>query len=168
MTAFLFSSGKVEDNSCDDDNLPGRSCGHSFKEDSSLQNLLIYHVFGLFWISQFIIAFAYFVIASVIAQFYWLKREARSFFPTWKATVQGFRYYIGSLALGSFILALVQFIRWIIEYCERKVKKWGENNAFIRWFCCCIKCCLRCLQCMIQYINRQAYIMVSWEGGEAK
>ena len=39
------------------------------------------------------------------------------------------RYHIGTLAFGSLIIAIVQFIRMILEYVDQKLKKNRENEV---------------------------------------
>lgn len=95
-----------------------------------------------------------------------------------------YSYHTGSLAFGSLILSLVQIIRIVLEYLDRKLKGdlcnlkkqtallssvtywwWmlmtGSSNAFSRFLICCLKCCFWCLEKFIRFMNRNAYIMVS-------
>lgn len=37
--------------------------------------------------------------------------------------IYSLRYHLGSVALGSFIIAIVQFIRLVLEYIDRKTKQ---------------------------------------------
>ena len=41
------------------------------------------------------------------------------------------RYHLGTVAFGSFIIALIQFIRMIMHYIEKKLKKNGGDNKVI-------------------------------------
>lgn len=96
-----------------------------------------------------------------------------------------YSYHTGSLAFGSLILSLVQMIRVVLEYLDRKLKgdlcnfekqscwlycvlmadvgDWlaDSHNAGSRFLLCCLKCCFWCLEHFIRFINRNAYIMVS-------
>ena len=46
------------------------------------------------------------------------------------------RYHLGTVAFGSFIIALIQFIRMIMKYVEKQLKKRGADNQF---FTMCLK-----------------------------
>ena len=46
------------------------------------------------------------------------------------------RYHLGTVAFGSFIIALIQFVRMIMKYVEEKLKKHGTAN----------KACIVCLK----------------------
>ena len=44
------------------------------------------------------------------------------------------RYHLGTVAFGSFIIALIQFIRMIMHYIEKKLKKHGGDNKMCEIF----------------------------------
>ena len=54
------------------------------------------------------------------------------------------RYHIGSVAFGGFIVAVIQFVRLLLEYVDRKSKKMQRNNPAARWLMCCLRYCLWC------------------------
>lgn len=56
------------------------------------------------------------------------------------------RYLAGSIALGSFIVACIQFIRFALEYIDRKTKKMQEGNVAAKWLMWCCKCIMWCLE----------------------
>ena len=49
-------------------------------------------------------------------------------------------------------------IRTIVEYIEKKTKRWN-NNDLAKCVICFCKCCLWCLEKFMRFINRNAYIM---------
>jgi len=77
-------------------------------------------------------------------------------------------YHLGSIAFGSLIIAIVQFIRIIIEIVERRLKKAAGNNqvtkCIISFISCCCKCFFYCLEKFLKFVNRNAYIMVAIYG----
>ena len=54
------------------------------------------------------------------------------------------RYHIGTVAFGGFIVAVIQFVRLLLEYLDRKTKKFTKRNAAARWAVCCCRCLLWC------------------------
>ena len=66
-------------------------------------------------------------------------------------------YHLGTVALGSFIIAVIRMIRTIVSYVESKLKMY--NNDLTRCLICLCKCCLWCLEKFMRFINRNAYIM---------
>lgn len=62
-------------------------------------------------------------------------------------------------------MAIVQFIRLILEYVDRKFKRMQKNgNSVVKYIFCCLKCFLWILEIVIKFINRNAYIMVAVKG----
>ena len=66
-------------------------------------------------------------------------------------------YHLGTVAFGSFIIAVIRMIRTIVSYVESKLKLY--NNDLTRCLICLCKCCLWCLEKFMRFINRNAYIM---------
>lgn len=70
----------------------------------------------------------------------------------------------GSIALGSLIVAIIQFVRIFLEYIDRKTKSLQEDSPLIKYIICCLKCCMWCLEKVMKFLNRNAYIMVAVKG----
>ena len=70
----------------------------------------------------------------------------------------GNRYHLGSVALGSFVVAVIQFVRFLLEYLEKKSKvaqaKAGVAGAFVKYLACCVHCCMWYLEKIVKFINR--------------
>lgn len=49
------------------------------------------------------------------------------------------RYHLGSIAFGSFIIAVIQFIRAVLEYVDRQMKTASPNNFVMKYMMACIK-----------------------------
>lgn len=57
-----------------------------------------------------------------------------------------FQYHLGSLAFGSFIVALVWMIRIIFEYIRKKIENGDPTgNPALKCILCCFSCCLGCI-----------------------
>ena len=86
----------------------------------------IYHLFGLFWISAFIIGCSQFIIAATAAIWYFSvgadsdSKAKGSFLTAYKWI---FRYHMGSIAFGALIIAIMQMIKLMFEYFRRKFEK---------------------------------------------
>jgi len=116
------------------------------------------NVFGLYWGLFFFSAFGELVLAGVFAEWYWSNNK--SYMPSctlgsaiWNAAV----FHLGTIAFGSLILAIIRTIRTILEYAEKKCKKF--NNDLTRCLLKCCQCCLWCLEKFMRFLNRNAYIM---------
>jgi len=117
------------------------------------------NVFGLYWGVFFWAAFAELVLAGVFAQWYWTMNKSSDIpdctlgTAMWNASV----FHLGTVAFGSLTIAIIRMIRTILEYIERKCRKF--NNDLTKCLLCCCKCCLWCLEKFMRFLNRNAYIM---------
>ena len=85
-------------------------------------------------------------------------------FPILASIWRLIRYHLGSVALGSFIIATVKFILAILLYVEKKLKSQeNEGSILLKPVLCMLKCCQCCLWCLekvLKYLNKNAYIEI--------
>jgi len=139
------------------------------------EKLLIPHFFGLLWNYQFIIYFAYMTIAGAGANWYFSQTDQEtgkkvrgnepSELATWpilSATIRAIKYHLGSLALGALIIAIIKFVRYVLAYIQKKA--FSDNpNPLQKILWCMVQCVLKCLECCVDKINKNAYIwMAIW------
>lgn len=68
------------------------------------------HVFYLFWVMMFIVETASFIIGGAATGWYFLRES-----PYTESSARYRIFHIGSVALGSFFLALIGFIKFLYE-----------------------------------------------------
>jgi len=160
VAAFLYSTGDIVQ-SC-----VGDICKWSVEWETDYIYMGLYHVFGLLWTNQFIAGYGLCVIAFCISKFYWSGGDKSKLpsSPVSSAMYTVLRYHTGSIALGAFIVAVVQFVRLVLEYIDKKTKNLQEGNPILKFAMCCVKYCLWYLEKILKFINRNAYIMVAVKG----
>jgi choline transporter-like protein 2/4/5 len=95
---------------------------------SSVQQLLWYHLFGYFWVTQFLSALSTLVLAGAVCSWYWspdkTKLSLGSFCnaPLIRSMYRTVRYHMGSAAFGALIIAIIKMIRVVLAYIEKKLK----------------------------------------------
>lgn len=123
---------------------------------------LLYSLFGYLWMNAFIIAVAMFIISAAAALWYFTSTsDTNGSGSILKGLFWAFRYHLGSLAFGAFLIALVQFIRIIFEYYRRQIEKANKNNPAIKVILCLTSYLLDCLERFVKFISKNAYIQVS-------
>lgn len=70
----------------------------------------------------------------------------------------------GSLAFGSFILAVIRFIEIIFMYICEKAEQASGDNQMVKIITGCAKCCLKCIEKICDYLNTSAYAMMAISG----
>jgi choline transporter-like protein 2/4/5 len=158
VTAFLYSTGDIEENTL--------GTGYTVSWNETIQYMGVYHLFGLLWTNQFIVGFGYCVIAGAIANFYWCKGDKSKIplAPVLSSAKRTVRYHVGSIALGAFIVAVIQMVRIILEYIDRKTKDLQAGNPILKYAMCLVKYCMWYLEKVMKFINRNAYILVAVKG----
>ena len=72
------------------------------------------------------------------------------------------RYHLGTVMFGGLIVAIVQFIRAVLAYLQKKLE--GDNNPAMKVFLCILQCCFWCMEKILKFINKQAYIQCAMKG----
>jgi hypothetical protein len=71
-------------------------------------------------------------------------------------------YHAGTAAFGSLIVAVIKTIRAIVSYLQKKAKK--HKNKIMEYLLCILGCLLWCLEKMMKFINKNAYIVTAVYG----
>jgi solute carrier family 44 (choline transporter-like protein), member 2/4/5 len=132
--------------------------------DGGLINLYIF-IFSTLWSNALIQAIGIFVIASACCMWYYAQGGAGEGldFPILRSYKMAFRYHFGSLAFGSLILAIVQFLELMVEAFKKQAESTGENKC-TKCLINCIQCCLACVERIVEFINKTAYIQIAIRG----
>jgi len=120
-------------------------------------------LFMYLWNAAFNIAVGQCTISGAVGVWFFTTHDMKS---KTKAVRTGlyncFRYHLGSLAFGSFILALVQFIRYFCKYLEKQAK--SQKNKLMVLVMKILQYCLWCIEKCIKFLNKNAYIQVALLG----
>ncbi|KAJ8300612.1 hypothetical protein KUTeg_022131 [Tegillarca granosa] len=124
---------------CDDSDLQGNNTNEfctflKNQEENFAFYTQIYNLFMLFWLVNFFIALGQMTLAGAFSSYYWAFEKPKDIpsFPLLCAFGRCFRYHLGSLAFGSFIIAVIQIIRVLLEYLDSKLK--GSENPVAKFF----------------------------------
>jgi len=138
----------------------------TFEFDKTLQRLLIYHLFGLLWFNAFVIAATQFVLASSACLWYFSQGTGQGAKGTIRKSIHRLlRYHFGSIAFGSLILAIIQFIRLVLAYVQAKTKNLqGKEGKIIKFVLGCLQCYMACFERFVKFLNKNAYIQIALTG----
>ncbi|XP_042865088.1 choline transporter-like protein 1 [Penaeus japonicus] len=128
-----------------------------FVKSSVIAHLRWYHLFALLWITQFLVACQHVTIAGAISQWYFKRNKKQLGWPILTSMKRMYRYHLGSIALGSLIIALVKFVRFILKYLEKRLS--GQSQA-CSWALRCCQCCLWCFEKFLKFLSKNAYIEI--------
>lgn len=117
-----------------------------------------FNLFAFFWAMEFVSALGELVLAGVFATWYWTFDKSQvPGCSLGRSFCNALTFHLGTVAFGSLIIAIIRFVRAVLEYIESKLKAY--NNDLVKCLFCLCKCCLWCLEKFMKFINRNAYIM---------
>ena len=167
-TLFLYSVGDIEKR--------GDWPIANVKWDDTIRRFWYFNLFAILWVLAFILSCGDFVIGAASCIWYFnqgqnsqsQKKEEKAVTKSISPVRTGywwiFRYHLGSLAIGSFMIALIWAIRIIMAYIHKKLKDTGATkNKLIDWMMKCVHCCLACFERFIRFVNKQAFIYVRFK-----
>jgi choline transporter-like protein 2/4/5 len=137
-------------------------------EDAKVAEQLWFLLFVLLWTINFIANIGSLVIAHSVCCWYFTKPEDRkekignhNIYSSYKLVM---RFHLGTVALGSLIIAIIQYARAVALYMQKNVSEKFRSKPWVKIIFCCINCCLWCLECCMKFISKNAYIQTAIYG----
>ncbi|CAH1976482.1 unnamed protein product [Acanthoscelides obtectus] len=154
FTIWIQSSGWLQET---------KSNSHIYRyiKDGIMKGTMWYNIFAALWMVQFIIGCQHMIIAGAVAMWYFRKRKSVNF-PVFVSFYNLTRYHLGSVALGSFLIALVQFARLVLESVKRTFN--NREGKIAQCVLSCCQCCLYIFERFLKFFTRNAYIEVAMYG----
>ena len=72
--------------------------------------------------------------------------------------------HTGSVAAGSLLITLLQAVRIFVIVVMKRLKACAGDSSVARLACCCVQCCLGCVERCVRYISRNAYVVMMVKG----
>uniref|UniRef100_A0A915K2S9 Choline transporter-like protein n=1 Tax=Romanomermis culicivorax TaxID=13658 RepID=A0A915K2S9_ROMCU len=126
----------------------------------------IVNFFGLLWGMFFVSGFSDVSLAGAFSSYYWARNKPDDIppMPVVASMLRTCKFHLGSVALGSFLLATVRFIRYLLEVIEKWMKEF-QKYAAVQFAMKAVKCLFWCIEQFVRFLNRNAYIMIAVYGG---
>jgi hypothetical protein len=119
--------------------------------------------FSLLWNNAFIIAVGQCTIAGAVSYWYFCPNTEKGQKPAIKPALRNcFRFHLGSLAFGSFILAVVQFIKWWMYYLQKQAE--AAKNPLAVKLAKIAQYLIHCFERFLKFLNKNAYIQIALLG----
>ena len=137
----------------------------SFEYDEKTENMAWYLIFCFFWTTEFIEAVGLIVIARAVASWYFTRDKSSIGTGTVLHSMkQVITYHLGTAAFGSLIIAILQIIRAVVTYIQKKLEESTEGteaNKVVKCIGCMFQCCCCIIERYIRFINKHAYIQTA-------
>ncbi|KAK6642070.1 hypothetical protein RUM44_013793 [Polyplax serrata] len=133
-----------------------------YKKTFAMKFARFYNLFALFWVVQFVVGCQHMVIAGAVAKWFFTRNKDELNSPIIHSFSNLVRFHLGSVAFGSFFIALIQMIRAVLSFIEERCKN-SENNT-IKQIARIVQCCLSCCENILKYFTRNAYVEIAIHG----
>lgn len=140
---------------------------YSMEWNETMQQAAIYHLFGLLWTLAFMRHMTILILAGSFGTWYWteIKDKKDGKFdelhpsPVYHSFQRSMAYHTGTVAFGSFIIALIQMAKIVLEYLKEK-----QDSEWLKYVITCVQCLLDCFERLMEYVSRMAYIVTACKG----
>ncbi|KAK7580290.1 hypothetical protein V9T40_000919 [Parthenolecanium corni] len=123
----------------------------------------LYNFFGLLWGVYFVSGFTRLILSLCFKTWYWTyNKHEVPFFTLLYSIIIAIRYHLGTIAMGSFLIATCGFIRAMLERVQRMVK--NTDGLIMQCSMWSLRCCFWMLQKFLIFISNNAYIMCAIMG----
>mmetsp|Transcript_13866 Transcript_13866/g.23897 ORF Transcript_13866/g.23897 Transcript_13866/m.23897 type:complete len:966 (+) Transcript_13866:56-2953(+) len=119
--------------------------------------------FNYLWNSALNIALGQLIIAGAVCVWFFTpnnEKGSRKAFMT--SVYNAFRYHLGSVAFGAFIIAVIQLIRYLLKYYEKQAK--AQKNRILVCILKVLQCFIWCFEKCVKFLNKNAYIQIALYG----
>ncbi|EAT44789.1 AAEL003867-PA [Aedes aegypti] len=134
-----------------------------YVKDSIIVLARWYNFLALIWFYHFLLGCQHVMTAGAITQWYFTREDDRLQNVQGRSFTMLVRYHLGTVALGSFLLAILLLFQWLLKILRLMTRKSRAN----RTRCCCVyccQCCVGCLQSLLDPVSRKAYIVTALHG----
>jgi len=127
--------------------------------------LLAYYFFALLWNHAIGVAISQFIIASTVCLWYFKQGSKKSGVSPIGTSFKRAVNHMGSLAFGSFLIGLLEFIKYALHFVESRVKAvpTGEN-AKVGFCLACCSCVVGCFERSMKFLTSHAYVQIAMTG----
>ena len=101
--------------------------------------------------------------AGAFAAWYWRRdKKKRIKGGLSKSLHRALTYHLGSIAFASLLIAIVNWIRIVLQYIKKRAKL--AKSKAMKQMLRAMDCCLACFDRFLKFINRNAYIEIAIYG----
>ncbi|PVF93253.1 DUF580-domain-containing protein [Serendipita vermifera] len=133
--------------------------------DATLIGLIIFEFFAYLWMSQVIANVALATLAGgPYGSWYYFGPRGQGMppHPTRSSFVRASTLSLGSIAFGSLIVTLLELLRVLLNWASQNAA--NDGNPVVAILACCAACFVGCIEGLVEYFNRYAYIQIALYG----
>merc|ERR1712136_340244 len=134
----------------------GTTCWKCSPPRWALDERFAYSFFSYLWHSAFMVALSQCIVAGAVGAWFFAPKGDKM--TTWSLGIgikNAVLWHTGSLAFGSFILAVVQFIRWFLYWLKKQSE--AQGNIVMVYVCKILGCLVWCFEKCVKLWRRHGF-----------
>ncbi|KAG5673587.1 hypothetical protein PVAND_003622 [Polypedilum vanderplanki] len=156
---IIESAGKLQVH----DSTTGANGKISYVKDGVIKSARWMNIFAFLWFTTFLFGCQDFIIAGSVSKWFFTRNKNKKLnLPIITTFGHLIRYHLGSICFGSVLIAIVQFARITLKIIENTFE--NSQNRIAMWIMTACKCCLMCFENFIQYLSKNAYVIITING----
>jgi hypothetical protein len=126
----------------------------------------VFNIFMFLWTVGFIHAVCFMTIAFCAVFWYWSKPGDDKCPEAGVCAAAGLtiKNHLGSIAIGSLIIAIVMMFRILLSALEKRLEAYAQKSSTVKCLLYCAECMLACFHRVVKFINKNAYIVQAMTG----
>ncbi|KAI6653742.1 Choline transporter-like protein 4 [Oopsacas minuta] len=128
----------------------------------------LYMLFMFLWLSNYVLALTQCSLAGGFAIWYFINHKLKKSVLCKCALLRGFLkafiFHSGSLAMGSLIIAIIQFVEFVLVFLIHRLRSYADRYKIVRWILRALLCLTFCIEKFLKYVNRVVYIEIAIYG----
>ncbi|EJP66775.1 Choline transporter [Beauveria bassiana ARSEF 2860] len=137
----------------------GSNCGKG-----TVIGLIVFITFAMYWITEWLKNTIHTIICGVYGAWYFAVHN----FPkdaTRSSAKRALTYSFGSIAFGSLIIAIIQFLRQLCSVARQQSAQDGGVGGMVGMaFFCILECLIGIIEWAVEFVNRYAYAHIALYG----
>ncbi|TYZ58148.1 hypothetical protein PybrP1_008468 [[Pythium] brassicae (nom. inval.)] len=141
----------------------------SFRVDTRLRWLFLYHAWGIYWTATFVLSIGEMITATAVSVWYFSSEDRitsrkviRLVDPVAYAITSTFKFHLGTLALSSALVTPIEWVRSFFVYLEDKNDYDSNPVTEMLAKCCC--CCIWIFKSCLKFICKEAFYVTAIQG----
>eukprot|EP00927_Polykrikos_kofoidii_P026657 TRINITY_DN23703_c0_g1_i1.p1 TRINITY_DN23703_c0_g1~~TRINITY_DN23703_c0_g1_i1.p1 ORF type:complete len:836 (+),score=118.48 TRINITY_DN23703_c0_g1_i1:353-2509(+) len=123
--------------------------------------------FSFLWNNALLVALGQCIIAGAVGVWFFRRGKSGDRKESAMAVTSSLKialwYHLGSLAFGSFILAVVQFVKYMLQFLAKQAEAKRENKCVV-YVLKCLAYAVWCFEKCVKFLNKNAYIQIALLG----
>ncbi|PWN47996.1 DUF580-domain-containing protein [Violaceomyces palustris] len=137
----------------------GQAAGSS-TSSGAVTGLVVFIIFAYYWSSEVIKNVAFTTVAGIFGVWYYNDTKPKN--VALGSFKRASTYSLGSICFGSLIVAILDLLRALLNVVQQQQASEGDACGTI--LACVAGCCIGCIDAMVQWFNRYAYINIALYG----